>query len=169
MLAHQIVQEDYQPVPTVYSQGLLNLIATLLQKDDKLRPTTSEIFAMPLIKAHMSDFINQHASVTTNQRESPTKKPRVKTTPEEKKELAAIKEKARTPSERGKHNEAPRLQGALRPARLSERHVEYDLVLLIETETGSTQTLLQIISVPPCTHNVLLCLITRGLCGLRER
>ncbi len=51
------MKEEYDAIPHIYSQELRNLIITMLLKDDKERPTTSNILDMPFVEKYMTDFI----------------------------------------------------------------------------------------------------------------
>jgi NIMA (never in mitosis gene a)-related kinase len=56
-LVYKIVQDNYDPIPDIYSQDLKNLIKLLLNKESKERPNLSEILQLPLIRGKMQEFV----------------------------------------------------------------------------------------------------------------
>jgi len=52
-LVYKIVSGNYEPIPSVYSQDLNDLIGRLLTKSALDRPSISQIFAIPYVKAHV--------------------------------------------------------------------------------------------------------------------
>jgi len=52
-LGYKIVKGDYEPLPSFYSQELANLVATMLLKDDQVRPSANEILSSAIVQKHM--------------------------------------------------------------------------------------------------------------------
>jgi len=52
-LVFKIVQDKQEPIPDSYSDGLKDLINTLLTKDENARPKVIEIIQSPFVKEHM--------------------------------------------------------------------------------------------------------------------
>lgn len=57
-LVYKIVQDKYEPIPSIYSTELQHLISALLNKNATERPNVSEILQMPIVRAKMIDFVN---------------------------------------------------------------------------------------------------------------
>lgn len=62
------MQEQYDTLPTRYSQELKNLITAMLLKEDRLRPTTSEILGMPLVQKHVAALVQTGGEALTTTR-----------------------------------------------------------------------------------------------------
>lgn len=57
-LVYKIVEEEPEPIPDTYSPELQEIVKKLLTKDVASRPTISQLFEMPMIRAKMEEFIN---------------------------------------------------------------------------------------------------------------
>ena len=57
-LMKRIIQAKYTPIPSRYSQDLQNLLAKMLNKDPKDRPSINQILGLPFIKANLSNFLD---------------------------------------------------------------------------------------------------------------
>ena len=63
-LAMKIVKGQYNPIPSVYSKDLKNLVASLLQLDPNKRPTTNQILKMPIIQERIKNFLSESVRIT---------------------------------------------------------------------------------------------------------
>lgn len=100
-LVYKIVQEQYDMIPSIYSQDLINLITTMLLKDADKRPTTSEIlgfdfvmkYVAAVLKTNGSDFKDgrtfERQATATVHMQIASKSTGFKKEPEEKKILTA--------------------------------------------------------------------------------
>lgn len=52
-LVFKIVQDKQEPIPGSYSSELKELVAALLNKEDKERPQVIDILRMPFVQGHM--------------------------------------------------------------------------------------------------------------------
>eukprot|EP00743_Colponemidia_sp_Colp-15_P008700 GILK01009475.1.p1 GENE.GILK01009475.1~~GILK01009475.1.p1 ORF type:complete len:649 (-),score=124.07 GILK01009475.1:252-2123(-) len=57
-LVYKIVQETYEPVPSIYSTGLRGLVSGLLRKNASERPSLSQTLASPFLLPVMEDWVN---------------------------------------------------------------------------------------------------------------
>ncbi len=56
-LVFKIVQDKQEPIPSHYSDDMKNLVALLLNKNDKERPSALEILKVPFVQGHMRNFV----------------------------------------------------------------------------------------------------------------
>jgi NIMA (never in mitosis gene a)-related kinase len=59
-LFSRVIKGVYPKIPHHYSQGLSDMIASLLQVDPKKRPTCEEILAMPIFTDKFNEMKKQH-------------------------------------------------------------------------------------------------------------
>lgn len=62
-LAMKIVKGQYNPIPSVYSKELKNLISMLLQVDPNKRPNTNQILKTPIIQERIKKFLSDSIRV----------------------------------------------------------------------------------------------------------
>ena len=53
-----IVRGQYQPIPSMYSKELKQMVHALLQKDPRMRPSANQIVASPIIRSKLVSFIS---------------------------------------------------------------------------------------------------------------
>ncbi len=56
-LGYKIAKEQYEPLPSCYSQELVNLVTAMLLKDDQARPSMSEILCSGIVQKHMTMLV----------------------------------------------------------------------------------------------------------------
>lgn len=56
-LVYKIVQDKYDPIPSIYSKDLQNLINLLLNKNATERPSVAQILQMPIVRSKMQEFV----------------------------------------------------------------------------------------------------------------
>ena len=54
-----IVRGKFQPISSIYSPELRQLVKSLLQKDPKLRPSANQIVLNPIIRSRVSSFLSE--------------------------------------------------------------------------------------------------------------
>ena len=52
-MGYKIAKEQYEPLPSCYSQELANLVTAMLLKNDQSRPSMNEILASDIVQKHM--------------------------------------------------------------------------------------------------------------------
>ena len=62
-LVYKIVQETQPAIPDIYSTDLRALTTQLLAKDPARRPTASEIFAIPFIRARIEGLADTRGTI----------------------------------------------------------------------------------------------------------
>ena len=63
-LVYKIVQDKHDPIPSSYSDEMKNLVALILNKNDKERPSALEILKIPFVQLHMRKFVESQGKIT---------------------------------------------------------------------------------------------------------
>ena len=65
-LVYKIVQDKYDPIPSMYSKDLQNLIHSLLNKNAQERPSVAQVLQLPFIQTMMLAFVQSNGVSTRN-------------------------------------------------------------------------------------------------------
>ena len=64
-LVFKIVQDQPDPIPSIYSSQLQALVTSMMQKNPALRPSAAEILQMPYVRERMQSFVAEEDIVDT--------------------------------------------------------------------------------------------------------
>ena len=64
-LTQKVLRGDYGPLPPSYSQGVHDLVRSLLTVQEAARPSLSHILSLPILRRHIAEFGTEALGNTT--------------------------------------------------------------------------------------------------------
>jgi NIMA (never in mitosis gene a)-related kinase len=62
LLVLKIIRGTYPPIPNIYSPELRALVASMIQKEPRLRPSVNDVLALPLIQQRIGQYLEPEVS-----------------------------------------------------------------------------------------------------------